>query len=193
MPTLSGRLATILLAACLLTGCQPAAPTPTPVPSYRCTPEAGGAEFDCSQKQYDDMVAKDKLYAEAEAVYRRFLAEEVRILREGWDGKPTPTLLEAASGEFLEGVLADLANATTNKVTVDTGDRQVEVAKRLVGVSKGGSVVSMSFCVDSRSVHFLRAGKDAGFGDITRDEVYFGEVDSTLKAIGADGLEVASC
>ena len=83
MPRLSGRLASSVVLACLLAGCQPPAPSPTPVPSYRCTPEAGGAEFDCTQHQYDEMVAKDKLYAEAEAVYRKFLAEDVRILRAG--------------------------------------------------------------------------------------------------------------
>ena len=53
------------------------------MPSYRCTPEAGGAEFDCTQHQYDEMVAKDKLYAEAEAVYRKFFVEDVRIFRKG--------------------------------------------------------------------------------------------------------------
>ncbi|HSK31998.1 MAG TPA: hypothetical protein VK903_00805, partial [Propionicimonas sp.] len=77
------------------------------MPSYRCTPEAGGAEFDCSQKQYDDMVAKDKLYAEAEAVYRRFLAEDIRIMRAGGVPTPTPVLLETATGAFLDDVMAE--------------------------------------------------------------------------------------
>ena len=83
----------VLALALALAGCQPATTTPTPVPSYRCTPEAGGAEFDCSQHQYDDMVAKDQLYAEAEAVYRKFFAEDVRILRKGGVQEPTEALL----------------------------------------------------------------------------------------------------
>jgi hypothetical protein len=100
MPRLSGRLAPLVVLACLLAGCQPPVPSPTPVPSYRCTPEAGGAEFDCTQHQYDEMVAKDKLYAEDEAVYRRFLVEDIRIMRAGGVSSPTPELLETTSGAF---------------------------------------------------------------------------------------------
>ena len=77
----------VLALALALAGCQPATTTPAPVPSYRCTPEAGGAEFDCSQHQYDDMVAKDQLYAEAEAVYRKFFAEDCG-LRAGGSASP---------------------------------------------------------------------------------------------------------
>ena len=193
MPNLPGRLSSIAVIACLLTGCQPPAPVPSPVPTYRCTPEAGGAEFDCSQKQYDDMVAKDKLYAEAEAVYRKFLAEEVRILRLGGMEEPTPVISETASGEFLSGVMADLRNAKAKGITVDQGSREIDRVERLVGVSKEGSDVAVSFCVDSRGVHFLRGGSDAGFGSVTSDEVYFARIEGQLKAIGADGQEVSSC
>lgn len=182
-----------VIGVCLLGGCQAPAPTPAPVPTYRCTPEAGGAEFECTQQQYDEMVAKDKLYAEAEAVYRKFLAEEVRLLREGGVETPTPVITETTLGVFQDEVMADLRAAKANGVSVDAGARLVETVDRLVGLSKGGSSVAIAACVDSRSVHFVRHGKSAGFGSIVRDELYFDEVGGVLKLIGADGKEVAGC
>ncbi len=91
----------VLALALALAGCQPATTTPAPVPSYRCTPEAGGAEFDCSQHQYDDMVAKDQLYAEAEAVYRKFFAEDVRIIGPEASASPRRSCSTRPTGVFL--------------------------------------------------------------------------------------------
>jgi hypothetical protein len=159
----------------------------------RCTAEAGGAEYDCTPYEYDDMVAKDKLYAEAEAVYRKFLAEEVRVLRLGGIDEPTPVLEQTAAGAFLEDVMKDLRSARASKVKVSEGARLVKSVERLVGVSKGGSVAALGVCVDSRTVRFTKAGKGAGSGELTRDELYFGDVDSQLKVIGADGKVVDEC
>ena len=139
MPTLTGRLATTLIVVCLLTGCQPTTPTPVPVPSYRCTPEAGGAEFDCSQKQFDDMVAKDRLYAEAETVYRKFLAEDIRIMREGGVPHPTPVLLETASGAFLDDAMAEYKDMLGLGLRAEGSDPVVVSLARQPGLSKGGS------------------------------------------------------
>ena len=193
MPNLSGRLASIIVAACLLTGCQPPAPVPTPVPSYRCTPEAGGAEFHCSQKQYVDMVAKDKLYAEAEAVYRKFLAEDIRIARGGGVSEPTEELLATATGAFLNDLMAGYREDKSQGITVRGGDRMVKTLTRLVGVAKAGSSVALRVCVDSSSVEVFRAEKRVGSGLITSDDLYFGRADGVLKILGADGEEVKSC
>lgn len=193
MPTLSGRLASTVVAACLLTGCVPPVPTPSPLPSYRCTPEAGGAEFDCSQKQYDDMVAKDKLYAEAEAVYRRFLAEDVRIAREGGVSEPTEELLATATGAFLDDVLAGYRDDKGQGITIRGGDRIIKSLARLPGVAKAGSSVALRVCVDSTSVDVFRAEQRVGSGLITSDDLYFGRADGVLKILGADGKEVKSC
>jgi hypothetical protein len=193
MPNLSGRLASIIVAACLLTGCQPPAPPPSPLPSYRCTPEAGGAEFDCSQKQYDDMVAKDKLYAEAEAVYRKFLAEDIRIAREGGVAEPTEQLLATATGAFLDDVMAGYRDDEAQGITIRGGDRIVKSLARLVGVAKAGSSVALRVCVDSSSVEVFRAEQRVGSGLITSDDLYFGRADGALKILGADGKEVKSC
>jgi hypothetical protein len=180
--------------ACLLAGCQPAVlPTPAPAPSYRCTPEAGGDEFDCTQHQYDDMVAKDKLYAEAEAVYRRYLAEDARILRAGGVARATPVLLETTSGEFLTNVLKNYKALADQSVVARGNDPKLVYFKRAPGRSKTGSEVSANICVDGSSLEFSEARRSLGRGKAARDDTYFAHVDGVLKIIGADGSQVKSC
>ena len=192
MPNLSGRLASIIVAACILTGCQPPAPTPSPLPSYRCTPEAGGAEFDCSQKQYDDMVAKDKLYAEAEAVYRKFFDEDVRIYRAGGVDQPTAVLLETAHGQFVEDSM-DLYRGLKADSRRLQGDVRLVSLVRKPGISKESSVVVFAACTDARSATVLEHGKAVGHGFLIEELIYFGRFDGILKIQGADGQQEGKC
>lgn len=193
LPALRTSVVVALLAACLA-GCQQSVPTPAPTPTWLCTPEAGGAEFECSQRQYDDMVAKDKLYAEAEAVYRKFLAEDLRIARAGGAETATPELLATTAGDFLDRALDAYRQDRMNGITVKQGDRVVISLERLVGSAKAGSIVALRSCVDATSMQVFKAGKFLGHGLITRDELYFARsVDGGLRIIGADGKEVAAC
>lgn len=188
-----GRLAVTLFAACLLAGCQPAAPPPTPVPTYACTPEAGGAEFSCSQQQYDEMVAKDELYAEAEAVYRRFFAEDVRIFRSGGVAEPTQTLLETTTGAFLSDSMALYRSLKADSRRLEGGEIRLVSIQRRAGVSKESSIVAMTVCVDARSTTVLEHGKKVGPGYLIEDLLYFGRFDGVLKIQGADGQEEGKC
>jgi hypothetical protein len=159
----------------------------------RCTAEAGGAEYDCTPYEYDDMVAKDKLYAEAEAVYRKFLAEEVRVLRAGGVSQPTAVLLETAHGEFLSNVMETYRSLAERKTKAVGADPKLVYFRRAPGRSKGGSMVSATTCVDGAGLRFEKSGKAAGNGEVAVDEVYFARFDGELKLIGADGSQVASC
>ncbi|WP_377103174.1 hypothetical protein [Propionicimonas sp. T2.31MG-18] len=163
------------------------------MPTYACTPEAGGAEFSCSQQQYDEMVAKDKLYAEAEAVYRRFLQEDLRISRTGGTESATSVLLETTAEAFLKKALEGYRQDRAEGLSARGGDRVVRSIERLAGVSKGGSLVALRACVDASSVTVYKAGKYVGKGLVTRDDLYFKRIGSALKVIGADGSEVSSC
>lgn len=183
----------VLALALALAGCQPATTTPAPVPSYRCTPEAGGAEFDCSQHQYDDMVAKDQLYAEAEAVYRKFLAEDLRIARAGGLSQPTSVLLATTDGVFFDDVMVGYRSDKKAGLTARGGDRVIERIDRVPGTSKGGSLATLRVCVDSSSIEVLRRGEPIGFGLVSQDDLYFAMRGQRLKIIGADGKEVRSC
>lgn len=188
------RLAVTVTAVCLLAGCQPAAPpSPVPTPSFRCTPEAGGPEFDCTPRQHDDMVAKDQLYAEAEAVYRKFLIEDMRISRTGGVNAPTSELLATTAGAFLENAMDEYRRDQKEGITVRGGQREIKTLSRLVGLSKGGSIVSLRVCTDASSVKVFKNKKLLGRGLVTKDDLYFSRVGSLLKLIGADGKEVESC
>lgn len=182
-----------VLALVVAVGCTPAAPTPSPLPSFRCTPEAGGAEFDCSQAQYDEMVAKDALYAEAEAVYRKFLAEDERIFRQGGVSEPTPTLLDTATGAFLEDSMELYRTLKTEDRRLVGGEMKLVSLVRAPGITKEASLVSLRSCVDARSASVVVKGKNAGHGYQVEDLLYFGRVGGGLKILGADGKGDSEC
>jgi len=182
-----------VLALVVAVGCTPAAPTPSPLPSFRCTPEAGGAEFDCSQAQYDEMVAKDALYAEAEAVYRKFLAEDTRIMRAGGVAEPTDVILETTSGAFLEDVMSQYREFEQEGLKAEGSGPDLISVKRAAGNSKAGSLAAMVTCVDGSSFEFIRDGKSVSRGTAVQNENYFSRVDGVLKVIGADGRQVEAC
>lgn len=195
----------VILAAVLLAGCQSAAPPTTPsptsttgslspaaTPTYLCTPEAGGDESPCTQADYEEMKAKDALYAEAEAVYRVFFAESVRISREGGIDEPTRALLDTTTGDYLDNMMAIFADMHSRGVRAK-GDDPLLFISRLPGVSKAGSVVALSVCIDSRGWAFFTDSVQTAEGRVGVDEVHFVRLDEALKIIGADGREASSC
>ena len=164
-----------------------------PTPTYLCTPEAGGEETPCSQFQYEEMKAKDALYAEAEAVYREFFAENIRISRTGGVTEPTAIMLATTSGAYLEDAI-ELFRGQHDRGTRAKGpDPTIGKIARLVGQSKGGSVVALKICVDATQWAFYKQDQRITDGIRAVDETYFAPVDGTLKIIGADGSEVDSC
>lgn len=180
-------------AACmLLAGCTAApavSPTPTPTPTFNCTPEAGGAAYECSQFDYEQMVAKDKLYAEAEAVYRKFAAEDERILRAGGTTEATPVLLETTTGPYLAETLARYQWMQGRDRHLAGGSFTLASIERMPGRQKKGSVVAIKVCVDLRDVSIVERGKTVGRGVVGSDLLYFIQDGALLKILGADGTE----
>lgn len=189
------RLLTILIAGCLLAGCQGTSttPTPSPDPTYRCTPEAGGDEFECSDLQHQEMLAKDELYAEAEAVYRRYVAEDLRILRMGGVNEPTKELLATTTGDFLKQAMNEYRDNRRNKVVARGGARKVIRVGRLPGESIGGSSVAIATCADASSVKIFKDGKYLYAGQNLDEYIYLNQTDQGLKIGAAAGKKVKSC
>ena len=128
----------VVAAGMVLTGCGPAAPAtsgtptvvgtgPTAAATPLCTPESGGSATPCTQQQYEEMKKLDALYAEAEDVYRRFVAEDVKLLHSGGlaeakaqiehgllVGRPAGI---AVNAELLKNVLQCKAKGMTQKET----------------------------------------------------------------------------
>lgn len=198
--------AAAVLVAVMLAGCQPASPTtaptpssppastatPVPTPTYQCTPEAGGEATPCSQIHYEEMKAKDWLYAEAEAVYRQFFDESVRISRTGGVDKPTQILLDTTARDYLDNMMTIFESLHSRGVRAK-GDDPLLFVSRLPGVSKAGSIVALTVCIDSTGWAFFNGSKQTAPGRVGIDEVYFARVDQHLKIIGADGREAESC
>ena len=63
-------------------GCSPspvASPSPSPSAAFLCVPEAGGDPVVCGPIEFEQAQRRDVLYAEAEAVYRRYWVEVQRV------------------------------------------------------------------------------------------------------------------
>lgn len=196
-----------MLAAVLLAGCQPGTPTtaptptspsastvsPVPTPTYQCTPEAGGEATPCTQIHYEEMKAKDRLYAEAEAVYRQFWDEVVRIMRQGGATEPTKVLLMTTDGFQLEDVMKNLSELVEDGTVARGEAPEIEWVRRLPGQSKSGSIVALSTCVDATGWGFYEGKELVIQGGVAIDEIYFRRIDGVLKIIGTDGDEVETC
>ena len=90
-----------LVAASVLAGCQhsPAPRTPSPAPTYACTPEAGGSPYPCNELQHKQQKDLDALYTEAEAVNTKLRAEMDRLYRAGGTAELTPVIEQTTTGE----------------------------------------------------------------------------------------------
>lgn len=196
------------LAAVVLAGCQPAAPpatptssptsepastAPVPTPTYLCTPEAGGDEAPCSQLEYDEMKAKDALYAEAEEVFREYFAENIRISRAGGVTEPTEVMIRTTHGFQLEDSLNLFRSLRARELRAEGSDPVIARIERLVGQSKAGSIVALQVCVDARGWGFYRGKKLVTAGAVAEDDTYFARIDGALKIIGADGRGLDTC
>ena len=133
------------------------------------------------------MVSKDTLYAEAEAVFRKFFAENIRISRAGGLREATPVLLETATGFFLEDVLNQYRKQADEGSRAQGSDPVIKAISRLPGHSKSGSLIALSTCVDASGWSFFIGKEFRSKGVPARDEIYFSHSDGLLRMIGAFG------
>jgi hypothetical protein len=194
MAALRLKLAACTLTLGILTGCTPATPsTPPPEPSPTCTPEAGGPPTPCTQYQYDQMIAKDKLYTQAEAVYRKYLTEDERINRAGGVTQPTPVLLETTTGDYLKNSMDIYRDLHRIHATAEGGTYQVDWIRRDPGEAMHGSVVTMKVCTDTTSIMMGSKGTHPEPGLIMEETGYFVPKDGLLKLAYSQFQEVGKC
>lgn len=174
-------LAAAVLASTLLVGCQSPAVTPSPTPTYSCTPEAGGTPGPCTQAEFEQMQKTDALYAEAEAVNAKFRAEMERHYRIGGATELSPVFLETTAGPAREALLEFQREMHAAKRKSVGGEIKTVWVKRNVGQSMEGSEVSLRVCVDGRTTEVVQDGDPIGKGNATVDVMYFSRVEGDLR------------
>lgn len=186
VPVIVSVAAGLLVSGCVGSG------GPAPTPSPMCTPEAGGVEFRCSEAEFEAMKARDALYAEAEAVNEKYQAILDRIYREGAPEEMPEDLKAITAGSARTDVEDLLSNLHEVRITLIGGEmRQVWVKRNLA--SREGSVVSLSVCIDSRTVDVFQGGESIGQGHVSLEDTFFKMVDGELKVWAVDGKSVESC
>lgn len=181
--------------AALLSACSPApAATPTATPTFSCTPEAGGSPSPCNQQQYEDMQRKDALYAEAESVFRRLVAEDERTYRIGGSDTLSEEYQALLGTKDLRDQQLDVVRAVKSDGSTITGGHFVlDWVKRQPGVSEGGSVVSVYGCVDMTAAKFLQHGRGGRPGPHMLQYLYLRPYDGVLKLTDFEFQVVKSC
>ena len=183
-----------LVAASVLAGCQhsPAPRTPSPAPTYACTPEAGGSPYPCNELQHKQQKDLDALYTEAEAVNTKLRAEMDRLYRAGGTAELTPVIEQTTTGEAQTTLMEMWRALKASGLKAHGGEFRTAWVRRNPAASVGGSVVSLVTCTDASSVTFGE-GTQATTSASARDTMYFSRVDGALKLSTNRSERVESC
>ncbi len=169
----------LLSALGLLAGCAPGAPVSQP--TYSCTPEAGGTPFPCAKVQRDEYDKLDALYAEAEAVYRKYLAEDERIWRAGGVDQATPAIQETLTGEALSTEVAFYKTLKQADVRLDGGKVELSWMRRVPDEVRPGMVVALQVCVDQHTALMVSKGETPESAGYFSDTANFVRDEGRLK------------
>ena len=181
-----------VLIALAASGCTQ--PDPNAKPTYACTPSEGGTPHPCYKAEHDLQAKEDALYAEAEAVYRKYRTEHERIYRVGGAKQATPTMLETLTGDALQERTAHYRGLLESSVRATGGTFLLGYLRRAPKEKAEGSIATLESCIDARSVR-ITEGKTSHPGKIGLERAFFTQSDSGLKIsylMRFDG-EVASC
>jgi hypothetical protein len=187
------KRAAVIAALIALAGSGCTQPDPNAKPTYACTPTDGGTPQPCYKAEHDLQVKEDKLYAEAEAVFRRFLAEEERIYRSGGISEPTTALRDVATGEFLDGKMI------TYRALKQTHSRMVGGKITIVWIRPApksatpNTLVTMENCLNASAAKVITPGSKTISAGYTSDVLHFTREQTQLKITSALGDVVDQC
>jgi hypothetical protein len=176
-------------------GCveTPPGPLPQATPSWSCTPVAGGTPYACYEHQYQQTSAQNKLYEEAEAVYRKLNAEDERIYRAGGVKEPTPVIEESYTESMLTSAMADYIELANSRTRMVRGEFKIAWIKRVLEQTNG-SVAVLTVCSDISDVWLKTGdGKERSLGQDGMETLYFVPSAPTLRIANATSEWVKSC
>jgi hypothetical protein len=186
------RLSSVfLLSLVVLAGCSSLAPSDAP--TFACTPEAGGTPYPCQRVQYEESTKRLALYAEAEAVYRKYLAEDERIWRSGGVAEATPMMQETLTGEALASALSIYQALKSTNTKLAGGEVKLAWMKRVPKEIRPGMAVALQVCVDSHTASLVSKGEQSEPAGYTSDTMNFSLQSGLLRIQSVSGDEVESC
>jgi hypothetical protein len=154
---------------------------------------AGGTPYACYEHQYQETSGQNKLYEEAEAVFRRFIAEDERIYRLGGVAEPTAILTETLTGEALKSVMANYADLLGDGTRMTRGEFKVASVRRVMK-SLSGSVAALRVCLDVSGVEMKTpGGKAYHVGQDGVETLYFVQEGTALKVGEMTNKWVKAC
>jgi hypothetical protein len=162
-------------------------------PTYSCTPDDGSSPYACYKVQYDAKAKEAALYAEAEAVYRKYLAEDERIYRLGGVDEATPVLLETTTGQYQTDAMGIYRDLRTLGVRLVEGNLTVVWVRRAPGSVPGGMVAALTSCVDGTQARLTNGKGGQEPGSVVQETAYLSRVDGLLKLTTAKSSVAASC
>ena len=180
-----------VIVALLGSGCTQ--PDPNAAPTYTCTPSNGGTPAPCYKAEHDQQVKEDALYAEAEAVYRKYIAEDERIYRAGGIDQPSDVLKETLSGDFLAQKMSSYEALKQSRTALVGGEFKVAWLKRAPKQATAGSLVTLQDCVDTSSAQLVTEGEGSTPAGYTSDVLHFTREQGQLKISSGLGDVVTKC
>jgi len=174
------RRAAAIAVLIALAGSGCAQPDPNAQPTYTCTPSDGSTPEPCYKAEYDQRVKEDALYAEAEAVYRKYIAEDERIFRLGGVSEATPAMLKTLTGDGLKQASANYQELIANSTTVVGGEFRVGYIRRVARETYGDSIATLESCIDATSATFKQPGMTEP-GNVSRERAFFSTTREGLK------------
>lgn len=192
----------LLVLVLLLVGCtqavtpssSPSGPSSaTPESSPTCSP-AGGEPRPCTPGEYADIEDQNRLIAQAEAVYRAYWKENVRLQKAGGTKSQTPALKRVLAQPAL-----DQAMEVYRELKSD-GARAVGGTWKLLKLTPQptrtveGSVTSLSVCWRTVGVSFVTARDKFPSGTVTVVEsAFFKHVGHELMLFHVTSKKVSKC
>ena len=180
-----------VLIALAASGCTQ--PDPNAKPTYACTPTDGGTPHPCYKAEHDLQVKEAALYAEAEAVYRKFLAEEERIYRAGGASVATPIMLETLTGDYLQSAIKGFRALKESGSTAVGGEFKTVWLRPYPAETHEGTVASVQACIDTHSVQMGTRDEKSVPGRISVRTAFLARDGESLKIAHGRYKWVASC
>jgi hypothetical protein len=172
------RFVVLAAALAVLSGCVGA---PADEPTYSCTPEAGGTPSPCRRVQFEESSKRLALYAEAEAVYRKYLAEDERIWRAGGVSEATAVMQETLTGPALSSALNFYQALGSTHTKLDGGESKLVWVKRVPDEISPGMLVALQACVDQHTASLVSEGEPTESGGYFSDTINFSREGGVLK------------